>query len=53
MRALQKDIQQILATDGVISRRDHLNLSGAIDRQVRNGTLRPVLPGVYAGSEDV
>ena len=48
MRALQKDIQQILATDGVISRRDHLNLTGAIDRQVRNGTLRPVLPGVYA-----
>ena len=48
MRALQKDIQQILAIDGVISRRDHLKLTGAIDRQVRNGTLRPVLPGVYA-----
>jgi very-short-patch-repair endonuclease len=48
VRALQKDIQRILATDGVISRRDHPKLTGAIDRQVRNGTLRPVLPGVYA-----
>ncbi len=48
MRALQKDIERILATDGVISRRDNPKLIGAIDRQVRNGTLRPVLPGVYA-----
>ena len=48
MRALQKDIQRILATDGVISRRDHPELTGAIDRQLRNGTLRPLLPGVYA-----
>jgi very-short-patch-repair endonuclease len=47
--ALQTDIERILATDGVISRRDHPKLIGAIDRQVRNGTLRPVLPGVYAG----
>jgi very-short-patch-repair endonuclease len=47
VRALQKDIQRILATDGVISRRDHPKLTGAIDRQVRSGTLRPVLPGVY------
>ncbi|HKX14096.1 MAG TPA: hypothetical protein VJN19_02810, partial [Propionibacteriaceae bacterium] len=48
MRALQQDIERILATDGVISRRDHPKLTGAIDRQVRNGALRPVLPGVYA-----
>ncbi len=48
VRALQKDIQRILATDGVISRRDHPRLTGAIDRQVRSGTLRPVLPGVYS-----
>lgn len=51
MRALQNDIQRILATEGVISRRDHPELTGAIDRQVRNGTLRPVLPGVYAAPE--
>lgn len=51
VRALQKDIQGILATDGVIARRDHPKLTGAIDRQVRNGTLRPVLPGVYAAPE--
>ena len=51
VRALQKDIQGILTTDGVIARRDHPKLIGAIDRQVRNGTLRPVLPGVYAAPE--
>jgi hypothetical protein len=51
VRALQNDIQRILATEGVISRRDHPELTGAIDRQVRNGTLRPVLPGVYAAPE--
>jgi very-short-patch-repair endonuclease len=48
VRASQNDIQRILTTDGVISRRDHPKLIGAIDRQVRNGTLRPVLPGVYS-----
>jgi very-short-patch-repair endonuclease len=51
VRALQNDIQRILATEGVISRRDHPELTGAIDRQVRNGVLRPVLPGVYAAPE--
>jgi very-short-patch-repair endonuclease len=49
--ALQNDIQGVLATDGVIARRDHPKLTGAIDRQVRNGSLRPVLPGVYAAPE--
>ena len=51
MRAFQNDIQGILATGGVIARRDHPKLAGAIDRQIRNGTLRPVLPGVYATPE--
>jgi very-short-patch-repair endonuclease len=51
VRALQEEIQRILASDGVISRRDHPRLTGAIDRQVRNGTLRPVLPGVYTPPE--
>jgi hypothetical protein len=49
--ALHNDIQGILATDGVIARRDHPKLTGAIDRQLRSGTLRPVLPGVYAAPE--
>lgn len=48
MRASQQDIQQVLARDGVIARRDHPNLNGAIDWLVRNGRLRAVLPGVYA-----
>jgi very-short-patch-repair endonuclease len=48
VRALQHDIQQILAIEGVIARRDHPILIGTIDRLIRNGRLRPVLPGVYA-----
>ena len=48
VRAFQEDIHQVLATEGVIARRDHPKLVGTIDRLVRNGNLRPVLPGVYA-----
>jgi very-short-patch-repair endonuclease len=48
VRAFQEDIQQVLATEGVIVRRDHPKLVGTIERLVRNGKLRPVLPGVYA-----
>ena len=48
MRASQHDIQQILLTDGVIAARDHPELRGAIDWQVRSGALVAVLPGVYA-----
>jgi very-short-patch-repair endonuclease len=51
VRALQNDIHRILAMDDVIARRDHPKLASAIDRQIRNGTLRPVLPGVYAAPE--
>lgn len=51
MRALQSDIQDILATEGVIARRDHPILSGTIDRLIRNGALCAVLPGVYARTE--
>jgi very-short-patch-repair endonuclease len=46
--AFQQDIQQVLATEGVIVRRDHPKLVGTIERLVRNGNLCPVLPGVYA-----
>jgi very-short-patch-repair endonuclease len=48
VRAFREDIQQILATEGVIVRRDHPKLVGTIERLVRNGNLRSVLPGVYA-----
>ena len=48
MRAFREDVQQVLATEGVIVRRDHPKLIGTIERLVRNGNLRPVLPGVYA-----
>jgi very-short-patch-repair endonuclease len=45
---LQHDIQHLLAIEGLVVRRDHPKLIGAIDWLVRNGDLRPVLPGVYA-----
>lgn len=48
MRTPQNDIQHLLATDGVVVRRDHPKLIGAIDWLIRNGGLSPVLPGVYA-----
>lgn len=49
MRGSQRDIRAILATDGVIARREHPELRGAIAWMVRIGELVPVLPGVYAG----
>jgi hypothetical protein len=51
VRAFQHDIQQLLAVDGVIARRDHPQLVGAVDWLVRTGNLRTVLPGVYAQPE--
>jgi very-short-patch-repair endonuclease len=51
VRASQSDVQRILATEGVIARRDHPILIGTIDRLVRNDSLRAVLPGVYAPPE--
>jgi hypothetical protein len=42
------EIQHLLATEGVVGRRDHPKLVGTIERLVRNGNLRAVLPGVYA-----
>jgi very-short-patch-repair endonuclease len=51
VRALQHDIQQLLVTDGVIARREHPKLASTIDWLVRNGSLRAVLPGVYAQPE--
>jgi very-short-patch-repair endonuclease len=51
VRALQHDIQQLLTADGVIARREHPHLVGAIEWLVRRGGLRCVLPGVYARPE--
>jgi very-short-patch-repair endonuclease len=51
VRTLQHDVQHLLATEGVVVRRDHPKLISAIDWLVRNGGLRPVLPGVYAQPE--
>jgi hypothetical protein len=51
VRALQHDILQLLVTDGVIARREHPKLASTIDWLVRNGSLRAVLPGVYAQPE--
>jgi very-short-patch-repair endonuclease len=50
--ALQHEVQHLLATEGVVVRRDHPKLISAIDWLVRNGSLRPVLPGVYAKPRD-
>lgn len=47
MRTLH-EIQHLLGTEGVVVRRDHPKLIGTIERLVRNGNLRAVLPGVYA-----
>lgn len=38
----------MLRSDGVIARRDHPVLAGAMARLVRDGELAAVLPGVYA-----
>ncbi|SEP82062.1 Very-short-patch-repair endonuclease [Microlunatus flavus] len=37
----------IVQRDGVVARRDHPELAGAMARLVRDGVLAPVLPGVY------
>lgn len=43
------ELLRILASnDGLITRRHHRHLSGAVDWALRNHELAPVLPGVYA-----
>lgn len=48
MGANHDEIQQILDQRGVIARRDHPHLAGSLDRCLRAGQIRAVLPGVYA-----
>lgn len=46
MRRLQDEVREIVAREGVVLRRDHPELRGAIERLVRTGELVAVLPGV-------
>jgi very-short-patch-repair endonuclease len=48
VRAFHLDIQTVLAQDGVVTLRQHPELTGAIRWLVRRGDLRTVMPGVYA-----
>jgi very-short-patch-repair endonuclease len=48
VRAFHLDIQTVLAQDGVITLRQHPELTGAIRWLVRRGDLQTVMPGVYA-----
>lgn len=48
MRKLQDEVREVVGRDGLISRRDHPELSGATERLLRDGALVPVLPGIYA-----
>ena len=51
MPKLQDEVWAVLRREGVVARRDHPDLAGAIDWLVRGGQLRGVLPGVYAATE--
>lgn len=48
MRASHSDIKHLLHERGVIARRDHPQLAGALSWLVRQGHLRSVLPGIYS-----
>lgn len=44
---------RLRASGGAILRRSHPDLTGHIDRQLRNGTLVTVLPGVYCATGSI
>jgi very-short-patch-repair endonuclease len=50
---LSDEVRDVVRREGVLVRRDHPTLTGAIARLVRDGELVAVLPGVYvpAGAE--
>ena len=48
--SLQDEVWSVVAREGVIARRDHPELVGALARLRRQGELVSVLPGVYAPS---
>lgn len=51
MRAHSFEVERILTQRGVLARRDHPTLASTVDRLLRSGQLRAVLPGIYARSE--
>ncbi|SDV01442.1 Very-short-patch-repair endonuclease [Microlunatus sagamiharensis] len=48
---LQDEVRDVVRREGVIARKDHPELAGAIKTLVGRGDLVPVLPGVYARPE--
>ena len=50
MHTLQDEVRSLVSRHGVISRADHPELTGTMDRLVRSGELVAVLPGTYAAS---
>lgn len=46
---LADEVRAVVRSQGVIARREHPPLAGAMARLVRDGELVAVLPGVYAG----
>ena len=48
---LQDEVWAVLRREGVVVRREHAELGGAVDWLVRDHRLRTVLPGIYAGTE--
>jgi len=48
--SLQDEVRDVVGREGVILRRDHPGLTGAMARLVRDRELTPVLPGVYAAT---
>lgn len=51
MVKLQDEVRALVRREGVVTRREHPTLGGAIDWLVRGGELRAVLPGVYAATD--
>src|SRR3954454_5487427 len=47
---LSEEVRAVVRREGLVVRRDHPALTGAIARLVRDGELAPVLPGVHAAS---
>jgi hypothetical protein len=52
VRTVFQEIQQLLAADGVVARRDHPELATTLRYLVRRGALARVLPGVYAATDE-
>lgn len=48
---LSDEVREIVRREGVVARRDHPALTGALARLVRDGELVAVLPGVHAPAE--